>query len=176
MEIMNLFEDDYLFKVTNQYEDHYGFKYTDGLNILKEPFSEHGHCVEGGLYYSNIKSIFTFLERGIYLRRVKLPWYDNNFKVVADHEHDIKKWRTNKMILKKRRSLFDINTYIYLIARGASVTGENRYRILSFAQRHNLPKLDEFIRNYPETNDTYIQANYIAKYRKVNHKNFLSKL
>jgi hypothetical protein len=84
------------FKITNAKENHNGFQYVDGLNILDKEFQEEGSCVEGGLYFTDVQHIFDFLDYGIYLREIILPFNDPNFKCVKDKTN---KWRANMMIL-----------------------------------------------------------------------------
>ena len=105
------------FKITNKKENHHGFQYTDGLNILKEPFAEKGSCVAGGLYFTDINNIFEFLNFGIYLREITLPFDDPDFKIVKDRN----KWRANKIILGKRYNLWEKETFEYLVSIGANV-------------------------------------------------------
>ena len=105
------------FKVTNGKENHNGFQYNDGLNILKGKFNgdPKASCVAGGLYFTDIKHIFEFLEYGIYLREVMLPTDDPDFKIVRDENN---KWRANKIILGKRYNLNDVSTFEFLISNG----------------------------------------------------------
>jgi len=115
------------FKITNLEENHRGFQYNDGLNVLKEEFNNSSaSCVAGGLYFTDIDHIFEFLEFGIYLREVTLPTNDPDFKIVKD---DNNKWRTNKIILRKRRNLIDVSTFEYLINQGADIHTKNDYAV-----------------------------------------------
>ena len=105
------------FKITNWEENHHDFQYTDGLNILKEPFAETGSCVPGGLYFTDIDNIFGFLDYGIHLREIILPLNDPDFKIVKDGN----KWRANKIIFGKRYNLWEKETFEYLVSIGADV-------------------------------------------------------
>ena len=105
------------FKITNKQEKHYEFQYTDGLNILKEPFAETGTCVPGGLYFTDADNIFRFLNYGVHLREITLPRNDPNFKIVKDGD----KWRANKIILGKRYNLSEKETFEYLVSNGADI-------------------------------------------------------
>ena len=64
------------YKITNAAEKHNGFQYRDGLNVLKQKFSDDPNelCGPGGLYFTNVKNIIEYMCYGIYLRSVKLPW------------------------------------------------------------------------------------------------------
>ena len=109
------------FKITNAEENHHNFQYIDGLNILKEPFAETGSCVPGGLYFTDANNIFEFLDYGVYLREITLPFNDPNFKIVQDGT----KWRANKIILGKRYNLWEKETFEYLVSMGADVHAHN---------------------------------------------------
>ncbi len=75
------------YKITNETECHHGFQYEDGLNILTEPFAETGSCCKGGFYFTDIHHILEFLKYGCYLRIVKLPLTDPDFKCVKDDQN-----------------------------------------------------------------------------------------
>ena len=113
------------FKITNGEENHHNFQYTNGLNILKEPFAETGSCVPGGLYFTDIDNIFEFLNYGIYLREITLPINDSDFKIVKDGN----KWRANKIILGKRYNLWEKETFEYLVELGANIHADNNYAV-----------------------------------------------
>ena len=102
------------FKITNREENHNSFQYTDGLNILKEPFAEMGSCVRGGLYFTDANNIFEFLNYGIHLREITLPVDDPDFKIIKDNT----KWRANKIILGKKYNLWEKETFEYLVELG----------------------------------------------------------
>lgn len=97
------------FKVTNKDELHHGFQYNDGLNVLKEKFNDnlYKECVAGGLYFSDSEKIPNFYNYGIYIREVFLPENDPDFKMVKLND----KYRANKIILGKRYSLEDPDTF-----------------------------------------------------------------
>jgi hypothetical protein len=40
---------------------HYDFTYTEGLNVLKQPFNPDLKCSEGGLYFSDLDNIFKWI-------------------------------------------------------------------------------------------------------------------
>lgn len=128
------------YKITNEYEKHYNFQCVDGLNILNKPFEENGTCVPGGLYFTDIMNIPEFYRFGVNLREVTLPFDDIDFKMVKDPGG--KKWRANKIILGKKYSLFDPETYNIF---GLDIT-KNIY-IVDAASRVGNIKFLEWFRN-----------------------------
>ena len=106
------------FKVTNREECHYGFQYQDGLNVLTEPFIEDEIESPNGFHFTDIENILIYLDFGCYLREIRLPTDDQEFKIVQAGEHI---WRANKIILGKRRELSDINTFNYLLNVGLDI-------------------------------------------------------
>ncbi|BCS82741.1 ankyrin repeat protein [Cotonvirus japonicus] len=104
-------------KVTNEKEFHYDHQYHDGLNILNKPFDTTGSCVEGGFYFTSPEYIHEFLSYGCNIRIITLPTDDPGFIMVKDPAGD--KWRANKIILNKKYSLRDIETYTFLKNIGA---------------------------------------------------------
>ena len=98
-------------KITNKYEIHNKFVYRDGLNELLEPFNDNEteSCVTGGLYFTNIQNAHKYYSFGIYIRKINLPENDPEFKIIMDPSGD--KWRANKIILGKKYSLCDPETY-----------------------------------------------------------------
>jgi ankyrin repeat protein len=114
------------FKITNTEENHNGFQYVDGLNILDKEFEEEGSCVPGGLYFTDVEHIFEFLDYGIHLREIILPFNDPNFKCVKDEAN---KWRANMIILGKKYDLCSVDTFKYLISLGADFKADNNHAI-----------------------------------------------
>ena len=106
------------FKITNKEENHHGFQYVDGLNVLKQEFNDDPtqSCCAGGLYFTDAANIFEFIDYGIYVREITLPTDNPDFKMVKDDN----KWRANMIILGKRYDLFNVDTFKYLIEKGAS--------------------------------------------------------
>ena len=99
------------FKITNRKENHNDFQYCDGLNILVEEFNNdpNSSCVKGGFYFTTKEFIHEFYGYGVYLRVIELPVDDIDFKMVKDPKGD--KYRANKIILKERYSLGELETY-----------------------------------------------------------------
>ena len=98
-------------KIFNKTERHKGFEYHDGLNELLEPFNGDTTqtCVSGGLYFTRTDYVHKYYGYGIYIRKISLPENDPEFKMVMDPSGD--KWRANKIVLEKRYSLCDPETY-----------------------------------------------------------------
>ena len=95
-------------KITNKEECHNGFQYQPGLNILQEPFQVEGSCVPGGFYYTDLENIHHFYDYGVWLWIVEIP---DDAQVVEDpHETSGQKWRTDKIILSQKYSLYDVDT------------------------------------------------------------------
>ena len=72
------------FKITNFNENHHGYQYQDGLNVLDKPFEKDGSCVEGGLYFTDLKNIYNYYGYGCWLREITLPLDDPDFQMVED--------------------------------------------------------------------------------------------
>ena len=112
------------------HECHHQFQYQTGLNILPDELMEEGSCVSNhkkkwspsnlGFHYTTIEHIFEFLSYGCYIREVSLT---KASKVVADPER--KKWRTNQIVLGKRWSLFEKETFDLFLSWGASTEVSN---------------------------------------------------
>src|SRR5580704_11081624 len=116
------------FKITNEIENHHGFQYVTGLNVLEEEFNDDPakSCCKGGLYFTDAKNIFKFLEYGIYLREVQLP-INPDLKIVKDNTGD--KWRANMIILGERYELSQKETFQLLIESGADVHADNDFAL-----------------------------------------------
>ena len=108
-------------KITNKHEIHNGFVYHDGLNELSDPFNDDPtqSCVPGGLYFTYTKNVHKFYRYGIYVRKISLPHDDPDFKIIKDPSGD--KFRANKIILEKRYSLCDPETYKILNIKMPSI-------------------------------------------------------
>lgn len=137
--IIHVISNKMYFKITNKDENHNGFQYRTGLNILKGSFAQVGSCVPGGLYFTDINHILKFLSYGVYLREVSLPIDDNGFKMVAD---DDDKWRANKIILGQRYELNKVETWKYLVEKGANLHAND---ILYWVAIRNYAPIVKFI-------------------------------
>jgi len=95
------------YKVTKKYENHKYFQYTDGLNILREPFAETGSCCPGGLYFTDEENIHNFYSYGEWIREIEIP---EDSKLVKDTGNNIVKFRTDKIIFNKKHPLYAKST------------------------------------------------------------------
>ena len=121
-----------LFKIFKESGLHYDHQYVPGLNELNGKFAKTGSCVKGGFYYINAKHILDYILYGTILRLIEIP---SN----AQTREDGYKWRSDKIILLREYSLFDISTFEMLIKLGADVPKE----CIIFAATHG--KLDLLI-------------------------------
>jgi len=114
------------FKITNAEENHNGLQYHTGLveDILPFQEEEEGSCVPGGIYFTDEKHIFKFLNYGIYIREVQIP---EDAQFVKDPQGD--KWRASKIILGERKDLRELSTWKLLISLGADIHEENDYAL-----------------------------------------------
>jgi hypothetical protein len=112
------------YKILNQNEKHHGLKYHEGLNIDPVPFNPSGDCKPGGIYFAR-EDILAFLGMGEdkpYIREVILP---EDAKVYENPDYP-KKWKTNRVILGKKRKV-DAQVVKDLIAEGANVHAGGDY-------------------------------------------------
>ena len=75
------------YKVTNLEEIHFDHKYSDGLNTLKGKFANRGSCVPGGFYFTDKQNIHDYYNHGVWIREIKLPVDNPNFKIVKKLLH-----------------------------------------------------------------------------------------
>ena len=148
-----------LVKITNASEKHNNHQYVDGLNVLSGDFVETGSCVSGGLYFTDIGHMHEFLDYGVNVRIVELPFSDNDFKCVADGEN---KWRANKIILREKYALYHLETYIFLEEKGFCL---RRYRknVFRHAVKNNYLGILSYLTNvFPIDNFDNTHALHIA--------------
>ena len=104
------------YKLTNEEEIHHGFQYKDGLNEDHLPFDETGSCCPGGLYFSDTENILQFLDPyKMYWIREVTP---NLEMMVKDPNHDPIKWRSKSLDCQPRKSLTDVDTWIWMFDQG----------------------------------------------------------
>jgi hypothetical protein len=89
------------FKIFKESDKHHGFQYHDGVNI-DDKFNEKPEC-GNGMFFTTREHVHDFYGYGNYIRRV-IP-LGNIVKVGSD------KFKTNKLELKKKYWLGDLNTY-----------------------------------------------------------------
>ena len=111
------------YKITNEKECHHGFQYKNGLNVDTLPFRKEGSCVPGGLYFTDKDNIPSYYGFGVWIREISLPLNDPDFLMVKDGN----KWRANKIILGKRWSLHDPETYSFLKLPHMSMNDASSY-------------------------------------------------
>lgn len=102
------------FKVTNESECHYGYQYKDGLNVLDQNFNDDADdiCGPGGFYFTTKEYIHEYYGYGVNLRIVELPENDDEMRMIK--VATCKKYRANRIILGKKYSLGDPETYTTL--------------------------------------------------------------
>ena len=132
-----------LCKITNSDEIHNGHYYVDGINILKGRFSLHGSCVPGGLYFTTIDKIISYLTYGINLRIISLTEVADldNFTIVSDDE----KYRSNMLFLGAKMELSDPDTYEFLVKNGLDLRLNVR-GILNHAIKHSYLEVIKYLR------------------------------
>ena len=147
------------YKITNAEENHHGFQYKDGLNVLIEKFNENpeDHCCAGGLYFTDAKNIFKFMEYGIYLREITLPVENPDFKMVREKN----KYRANMIILGKRYELANVETIKMLIEAGA----ENDCALRCSAEKGYLEVVKYLIE---KGSDIHAENDYALRYSAMN--------
>ena len=112
------------YKIFKEDDTHHGFTYVDGLNIDVKEFRKVGSCVSGGLYFSNAKNIWKFFDYGDYIREVEIP---AGSRYVIDPQGS--KWRSERLFLHSRRSLKELDTWIWMRSRGIKFNySDFRYR------------------------------------------------
>ena len=103
-------------KILSEDECHNGLQYQTGLNVDPVPFNPTGSCRPGGIYFSNEEYILDFIDYGPNIREVKLP---DDAKIYKDPDGN--KWKADKIILGKSRSLAKVSTWKWLIKQGSNV-------------------------------------------------------
>ena len=103
------------YKLTNEKEIHNGFQYKDGKNEDHLPFNETGSCCPGGWYFSDSENILQFIDSKMYWIREVSPDTEN---MVKDPDNNPIKWRSKSLDCQPRKSLHDINTWIWMMDQG----------------------------------------------------------
>ena len=104
------------FKILNEKETHNGLRYKIGMNKDALPFNPSGSCQPGGLYFSDVKNIFRFVNYGPWIREVIIP---KGEVIYTDPEGD--KYKAHRIKLGKRMKLWDEDTMTILLDLGADV-------------------------------------------------------
>uniref|UniRef100_A0A6G6AC28 Ankyrin repeat-containing protein n=1 Tax=Borely moumouvirus TaxID=2712067 RepID=A0A6G6AC28_9VIRU len=145
---MDHFEEFY--KITNINETHYGFKYEDGINIMIDVFikqdskSIKSSCLHNGLYFSNLQNILRYINHGVYLRKINLPFDDPVFIMEKDPIEP--KWRSNMIILKDKYDLRNTETFDMLIKLGVNIHVDNDLP-LRWAAKNGFYNIVEYLLN-----------------------------
>ena len=144
------------FKITNAEETHFGYEYVDGENILAEEFNDDPNikCGAGGFYFTTKGYISRFYSFGIYLREITIPVDDPDFRIIKCK--DATKWRSNKIILGTRHSLFDPETYVKF---GLDIW-KNKYIVVFACQYGRIDFLDKLIKMNEDVGPNQLEARY----------------
>jgi hypothetical protein len=104
------------YKIINKELKHYNMEYKEGLNVCNEEFNPSGTCIDGGMYFAR-EDILAFINYGCYLFEVELL---EDSRVYEDPCFFIKKWKTDKFILKNKREI-NLETIKHLVDEGANI-------------------------------------------------------
>lgn len=107
------------FIISNKTDTHNGLKLTTGLNVFKGDIHQDK---KKGFTFSNEKNIFNYFFKGFYVREVSIATDFSGLKMVEAHGE----FRSNAVILGKRRLLSRVSTYDFLKSLGI-VNIENLY-------------------------------------------------
>ena len=121
------------YKILNEKENHRDFQYKTGLNVDTVPFNPSGKCQPGGLYFSEVKDIFVYLDYGPYIREVVLP---NDAKVYK--EPCGTKLKADRIILKEREEWCSLKVFKRLVEEGANIHAEGDCALRCASQNGHL--------------------------------------
>lgn len=96
---------------------HHGFQYKEGLNVDTKKFDP-SQKYGGGLFFTDGKSIFSFLDRGTKIADVTIP---DGEPVVSVDSFGTKKYKAHRIELSNIRDLYTVETFKQLIAAGADI-------------------------------------------------------
>ena len=117
------------YKVISLFKKHHGLKYKKGLNTDVMPFSPHGSCRPGGIYFSR-EDILAFLGYGTYICEVTLPEGEEVYKEPLDTFGGwLQKFKAHRVILGPFRFI-TIKVIKELIAEGANLNAGDDFTIL----------------------------------------------
>jgi hypothetical protein len=105
------------YKITNETETHNVLKYKTGLNADPLPFNPHGNCQPGGIYYTDVKNIFNFINYGPWIREVTLP----KDAQVYENPGIPLKWKADKVKLGPRHKWSSVEVIEKLVKKGANI-------------------------------------------------------
>ncbi|BCS82760.1 putative ankyrin repeat protein [Cotonvirus japonicus] len=122
------------------------YLYKEGLNVLDKPFEPHGHCVPGGLYFTDIENILEFLDYGMRLVEVTIPF---DAQIVEDNMFLPRKWRADKIFVKNIGLITEINTIKFLIEREVSIIEHIGELYNCSLRKNNYEFLKYLVKNFP---------------------------
>jgi len=104
------FNNDIFYMVTNKHETYYDYKFKDGINTIPGEFNcdETSIGISRGFCFTTKDNIYKFINNGIFIREIFLPFRDPNFKMIVDITGD--KFRSNKVILSTRHKIENTQT------------------------------------------------------------------
>ena len=90
---------------------HHNFQYVEGENIDTIKFNPSGSCSPGGLYFTNLKNIYYFLNYG---KKVCQVIIDDDSLVYIENENDtnITYFKANKIIIKNIQ-MINYDSYLF---------------------------------------------------------------
>ena len=136
------------YKITNKEEKHYDFQFKDGLNVLEEQFNAESCDLYGFdcLYCTDIENIVCFINSGIYLREVYLPFDDPKFRIIKRCGGDVTYYRVNMMILGKRHDLKDVATF-KMITENKKLSTNTEHNIIQWCLSHGYVDVLRYMMN-----------------------------
>ena len=131
------------YKITNEAETHNGLKYKTGLNVDPLPFNPHGDCEPGGIYYTDARNIFHFLNYGPWIREVILP---KDAQVYQNPGTPLK-WKADKVKLGPRHKWSSVEVLKSLIKEGADIHTNDDYVLRWAAESDHLDVVKYLVKN-----------------------------
>ncbi len=102
------------YKITNFGENDDSFQFQDGLNIWNSEFTEDIEC---GFSFVDIQNVGKFLSKGVYLRVIKVPITDPDFRYFIKNSM----YYANRIIFCEKLCLNNVSTFEYLIKNGFDI-------------------------------------------------------
>ena len=149
------------YKITNETETHHGLKYKTGLNVDPVAFNPHGDCEPGGIYYTDARNIFHFLNYGPWIREVTLPKDTQVYK----NPGTPLKWKADKVKLGPRHKWSSVEVLRKLIKEGADIHIGDDYVLRWAAQNGHLNVVKYLVKNGA---DIHAEDDYALRYAAYN--------
>lgn len=126
------------FKILKEDLRHHGFQYKEGLNVDTKRFNP-SQKYGGGLFFTDEKSIFSFLDCGTKIADVTIP---DGEPVVSVDSFGTKKYKAHRIVLSNIRELYTVETFKQLIAARADIHVWNDYalRCAAYNGHHEIVK------------------------------------